>query len=397
MNPMPDTQSSAGSVGPGVAARRRLVPWILMLAGGLGSGIAAAADLRQFAFSWLLAFMFFLSLVLGALFMVLTHHLFDASWSVPIRRLLEHLACLSFPAMAVLFLPVGLLAPKIYPQGGVTMPAFWITALFCFSVWAILSRRLRHWSLEQDATGAAECTFKMRRCSAVGVVFFAVTLTLASVVWMEAASREWRSTIYGVWYFAASLWVTFPTVYLLAAFLKRGPLSAVLRDEQFYFLGTLSLAFTIFYAYIAYSQYFIIWNGNLPAETFWYAARQQGGWKGLGALLLIGHFFVPFLLLLRIDWKLKLRVMLPLCLWAWLMHFCDLQFQIIPVLHPDGPRGLGVDVACFLFFAGVLAETARRYFNAHPPYPQRDPRLAESLGIHLPPTTDIATAPQRAK
>ena len=141
----------------------------------------------------------------------------------------------------------------------------------------------------------------------------------------------------------------------------------------------------MFYAYIAFSQYFLIWNANIPEETFWYILREKGSWWSVGMLMIFGHFFLPFLMLLRIDTKMSFTVMLPLAGWAWLMHFCDLSFNIMPVLHPDGMVVHWLDLACLAFMGGVLAIYFLRSFRAHPPFPQKDPRMAECLGVHLPP------------
>src|SRR6266702_4643789 len=224
---------------------RNLPNW-LMGVGGLGVllGAAVPALRQQFAFSWLLAFMLFLSLCLGGLFLVLMHPLFDAGWSVPIRRLCEHLACL-LPVMGILFLPIAVLAPKMYPWMKLalaghpdhalraklplfTLPMFYLVAAFCFGVWWLLSRGLRHWSLKQDETGSAECSYKMRLYSYWGIFAFAITLSLAAIMWVKALYHEWFSTMYGVYYFAGSVWMTLATVYLATALLKRqGPLREV--------------------------------------------------------------------------------------------------------------------------------------------------------------------------
>lgn len=370
-----------------------------MAVGGLGAVIGAVTNHLQFGYSWLLAYMFFLSLCAGGLFLVLVHHLFDASWSVPIRRLCEHLACLA-PVMAVLFIPIAVLAPKMYRWMSsdphldhalhsklplFTKPMFYIVAVFCFVVWTVLSHRLRGLSLEQDKTGAAECTEKMRLWSYVGIFLFAITLTLAVIMWMKALSHEWFSTMYGVYYFAGSVWLTLATVYLMTAVLKRaGPLKEVMQEKQFYFIGTLFFAFTVFYAYVTFSQYFIIWNANMPEETFWYKLREKGTWWDLGIVIIFGHFFLPFLSMLRIDAKLNLSVMIPLCVWAWIMHFCDMSFNIMPVFHPNGFVLHWVDVSCWAFMAGLLSHLFIKAYRQHPPFPQRDPRIAEALGIHVP-------------
>jgi hypothetical protein len=387
-------------------SRWRQVPNLLIGAGAVVAIAGWATNARQFGYSWLFAYMFFLSFCLGAMFLVLVHHLFDASWSVPIRRYVEHLACLA-PVMAVLFIPIAVLAPRIYDwmqrlQTGdidhslqakhplFTIPAFYITAAGCFIIWTVLSNRLRHWSLRQDQSGSAECTYRMRFHSFWGIWAFALSLTLAAIMWMKSLQHEWFSTMYGVWYFAAGVWVTLPTVYVIAIILKRqGPLRDVLQEKQIYFIGSLMLAFTVFWAYISFAQYFIIWNANMPEETFWYVLREKGSWWDVSMVIIFFHFFFPFLMLLRIDWKLKLPIMLPLCAWCWLMHFFDMSFNILPAGRPEGYglQWLWLDLGCLAFIGGVLTKAFLRSLNAHPVFPQKDPRLAEGLDIYLPPTT----------
>src|SRR2546428_4963807 len=119
----------------------------------------------------------------------------------------------------------------------------------------------------------------MRFYAAIGILLFALTLTMGAVMWMKGLEHEWFSTMYGVYYFAGSVWMTLATVYLATALLKRqGPLQEVVHQVQFYFIGSLLLAFTVFYAYIHFAQYFIIWNANMPEETFWYVIREKGSW-----------------------------------------------------------------------------------------------------------------------
>jgi len=399
----------------------RNVPAILIAVGAIGAigGLAIGGNFKQqFAFSWLLAFMFYLSLALGGWFLVMMHHLFDASWSAPIRRVVEAMACLLGPSLLILFLPIAFLAPTIYPwlQSGeqvhpnhalsakyplFTTPGYYIVAAILFAVWWLFSNRLRYWSLEQDKTGSFLCTGKMRVYSCLGIVCFALSLTLAAIMWMKGLTDEWYSTMYGVCYFAASVWTTLPTVYVIVLILQRtGALEGVVTEKTYYFIGSLFFAFTVFWAYVNFAQYFIIWNANMPEETFWYNLREKGSWDYVGKYVIIfGHFFIPFLMLLRIDWKLKLIPMLPLAAWAWFMHFVDIEFQIMPALHKDGilTSGLLVDIACVLLFGGVLAKVFISSFNRYPAYPQKDPRMAEALEIYVPPHSDISTAPSRAK
>ncbi len=368
-------------------------------------------DLRQFAFHWLLTFMFFLSFGLGAMFLVLAHHLFDAGWSVAIRRFCEHMTVLLFPTMALLFIPVALLAPKLYlwmnenpaldhslkakvvPVAIFTKPHFYIISAGCFLVWWWLSRGLRRWSLCQDQTGEAICTYRMRFYSGIGVVLYALTLTVAGILWMMALQHQWFSTMYGVYYFAGSVWLTLATAYVITVALDRqGVLSEVLHEHQYYFIGSLLLAFTVFYAYITFAQYFIIWNGNMPEETFWYVLRERGTWWYIGLIIIFGHFFVPFLGLLRIDVKNNFGYMAGMCVWAWLMHWVDMSFNIMPVLRPEGfPwQTIWLSIGCFAFMGGILSLVFLREFAKHPPFPIKDPRLIEAMGLYHPVPTQIS-------
>jgi hypothetical protein len=350
--------------------------------------------------------MCFLSLSLGGLFLVLMHHLFDANWSVSVRRVAEHLAFLAVP-LAVLFIPLALLSPHIYPwmnpaearhalgskAAYLNAPFFYTRAAVYFAVWIFLSWRLRYWSLRQDETGAADCTHRMRRMSAAGVFLFAITLTLAAIDWMKSLQPHWFSTMYGVYYFAGSAWVTVAVVYLMAIRLKRsGPLRELIQPRRLHDMGVLLFAFTVFSAYIHFSQYLIIWNANLPEETFWYTMREEGIWWSIGMVLVFGHFLLPFLLLLRIDAKLKLRLMVPVCSWVCLMHFLDISYNVLPPLHLEGFPWRWTDAACLAFMGGVLGFMFLRDLARHPVYPIKDPRLQEALTIHEVPPPAIAEA-----
>lgn len=378
-------------------SRARYLPMLLCILGSMGASLGLALNPRQFAFAWLIAFLFFLTVALGALFLIMMHHLFDAAWSVPLRRALEHLAAASMPWLILLFLPVALLARQIYPwlrPGAaadplvqarwplLTIPGFWLVSALCLVSWWVLASRLRHRSLAQDQDDSEHCTLRLRRLSAAGLMLFAFTLTLASVLWMMSLQPDWSSTMFGVGFFAGAAWVGTAAAYLLAILLRdSGILANVLHDRVFYFLGTLLLAFTIFHAYIHFSQYLVVWSANLPEETSWYLAREKGSWRSVGLVMVWGHFLLPFLALLRIDLKLKTAWMLPLCGWVFLMHYLDLAFHILPALQPDGLvlGWLWIDLSCLALIGGLLARAFMRAFQAHAPYPIRDPRLAEAL------------------
>jgi hypothetical protein len=400
----------ANSHAPLDLSKWRNVPATLMGVGLLLAliGFFAGHDHREFGYAWLLAFMFFLSLCLGALFLVIAHHLFDAGWSVPIRRFCEHIASLLFPWMALLFIPIALLAKTLYPWMNIspatdhalaaklplfTVPSFYIVSIVLFLVWWVLSSRLRYWSLQQDKTGAALPTYRMRFYSAIGIFLFALSLTMGTVIWMKGLQYQWFSTMYGVYYFAGSVWMTLGTAYVITMILDRlGVISEALHEHQYYFLGSLLFAFTVFYAYIHLSQYFIIWNGNMPEETFWYVVREKGTWWYVGLVIIFGHFFIPFLALLRIDVKNMFKYMVPICVWTWLMHWIDLSFNIMPVPYPNGfPFAwVWLNLGCWAFMAGFLAWRFLKEYAKYPPYPIKDPRLIEAMGFYHPVPTQIS-------
>jgi hypothetical protein len=400
----------ANSHAPLDLSKWRNVPAILMGVGLVLAliGFFAGHDHREFGYAWLLSFMFFLSLCLGALFLVIAHHLFDAGWSVPIRRFCEHIASLLFPWMALLFLPIWFLKRTLYrwmnenpladhalaaKQPLFTVPMFTVVAVVVFLIWWILSNRLRYWSLQQDKTGAALPTYRMRFYSAIGIFLFAITLTLGAIMWVMGLQYQWFSTMYGVYYFAGSVWMTLGTAYVITMILDRlGVISEALHEHQYYFLGSLLFAFTVFYAYIHLAQYFIIWNGNMPEETFWYVVREKGTWWYVGLVIIFGHFFIPFLVLLRIDIKNMFKYMVPICLWTWLMHWIDLSFNIMPVQYPNGfPLAwVWLNLGCWAFMAGFLAWRFLKEYAKYPPYPIKDPRLIEAMGFYHPVPTQIS-------
>jgi hypothetical protein len=392
-------------------SRWRRAPAGLMVVGAVLSVIGAALSPAEFGCSWLLAFMFFLSLALGALFLVMVHHLSDAGWSVATRRVCEHLASLLFPWLAILFLPVAFFAKHIYSWMTVgdphtntslnarlpvfTLPGFLVVSATFFGLWWLLSSRLRYWSLQQDETGEARCTHRMRFHSGWGMVAFALTLTFSGVLWMQAVQYQWFSAIYGVYFFASCAWAALAAVYLISVLLQRQRiLDRVLHGNQFYFLGLLFFAFTIFQAYIEFAQYFVIWNANTPGETFWYLIREKGSWWWVSLLLIFGHFLLPFFVLLPVKAKSDFKIMLPVCAWALAMNFLDLAFNILPAQHHDGYpfKWIWLQLGCLAFMGGLLGWAFLKNFNRHAPFPQKDPRLHEAMDIHYPAADDISGA-----
>lgn len=401
MNPQPPYKNSL----PRDLSPWKWSAWGAMVIGGYGLAKGANADLWHLQFAWLSGFIFLASITLGTLFLLLIHHVFDNAWSSPLRRLLEQIAGMGVAALCFIFPPLLLFAPSLYPwlwdvNSSIKHP-YWLfvgVSLACLGFLTLIASRLFHWSLRQDKSGMARCTHALRRWSILGLFVLAATLTVASLLWVKAITPGWSSAIYPLWLFAASVWGACAVIYLLAWGLRGAGVLPVVGNVQFHRLGTLLFAFTLFHAYIAYSQYLVIWHANIPAETGWYRLREIGSWKTISLVLILGHFALPFLLLLGTRWKLKPAVMVPLCLWVCVMHYGDIQFQIMPAAHPAGfPfNRLWIDASCLSLITGVAGWLFLRSFTKHPAYCLRDPRMAEAMGSHIPPTTLIATAPEQA-
>ena len=226
-----------------------------------GHGHAPAADptfVEQFLYSYLTAYMFCLSIVLGALFLVILHHLFDASWSVPIRRVNEQLACLA-PVMGLLAIPMLVLGKDIYPWMSIdpatdhaldvkkilfNKPTFIVLLVVIFALWSFMALRFRKWSVAQDKDGAAIWTRKARIQAAWGIYVFAFSLTLAVFLLMKSLMHQFFSTMYGVYYFAGSVWTTLATVYGIIRWLSTRELKRVIFPNTIHYIGTLFFAFT---------------------------------------------------------------------------------------------------------------------------------------------------------
>ncbi|MEE2715029.1 MAG: hypothetical protein VYD34_03380 [Verrucomicrobiota bacterium] len=412
-------------------ANWRSIPQLAVVIGLVLCIYGLVQDKQQFAFSYLTAFMFFLSLGLGSLFLVLVHHLFDAGWSSPIRRDCEHLACLLFPWLALAFIPIGFLAPEyIYPwmrledphadhalhvkMALFNKPVWYAASGILFLLWGWLTHRLRYWSLQQDKSGTPDfegkllfpehlmvgfyrkfqglpyekdqqqvvCTRMMRIHSAYGILLFAFTLTLGAILWMKSIQHQFFSTMYGVYYFAGSLWMSISVAWIIGRILKAKNIIPQLNTLQFYNLGTMLLAFTVFYAYIHFSQYFLIWNAAVPEETFWYVLREKGSWAYVSWALIIGHFLIPFLALLRIDVKLTNRVMVPIFVWVLLMHYMDMYFNVMPEIHETGPSPALADLGSLLLLGGAMIWVFMRNLFSHPVILMKDPRMGEALERH---------------
>jgi hypothetical protein len=365
--------------------------------GVLGCAILGAGNPRQFFFSWLVAFLFFLSLAVGALFFVLIQYATQGGWGIVVRRIGET-SFATIPVMAALFVPVLLGLPHLYEwthadavardallqwkSPYLNVPFFLVRAAVYFVCWSFIALMYYRGSRGQDATGDPAVSARLRRFAGPAIIVLALTSSFASVDWIMSLTPHWYSTIFGVYFFAGAFVGFIALLSVMAVAMRQaGLLDTVVTAEHLHDLGKLLFAFTAFWAYIAFSQFFLIWYANLPEETVWYEARLKGSWTAVSLLLMAGHFGAPFFYLMgravkRRGWTLAVGGV-----WLLAMHFVDLYWQVMPTLHPEGLSPSLLDVAAFLAVGGCYVATAGWLLRRQALVPLRDPRLAESLAF----------------
>jgi hypothetical protein len=270
--------------------------------------------------SYLATYTFFLGIGVGSLGFLMLHHLVGGAWGFAIRRPLEA-ATMTLPLMALLFLPIILGMGSLYEWAGadevshhetlklkagyLNVPFFLIRAALYLGLWNGLAFLIRKGSIEQDQTESPKPTRRNQRISAPGLVGVFITVTFAAIDWMMSIEPEWYSSIYGVMVMIGWALSALAVAVIAASKLSNvRPLSGLVNPEAFNELGNLLLAFTMLWAYMGFSQFLLIWSGNLTEEIPWYLRRSYGGWRIICGLLMIGHFFVPFFCLLIRENKL---------------------------------------------------------------------------------------------
>jgi len=361
--------------------------------------LASGDDGKQFHHSWLVAVVFFLGLGLGCLFFVLIHHAAKASWGVVVRRLAENLACV-VPLLALLFLPL-LGGDAMYDlfhwthedavahdrliqekEPWLNVGGFRLRAVVYFGVWTLLALFFRSASRRQDDSGDERLSRVRARLSPVGVALFAVTITFAAFDWLMSLDPHWYSTMFGVYFFAGTIVSAFAGLTVLTLALEAtGHFRGVVTGEHFHDLGKLLFAFTVFWAYIAFSQFFLIWYANIPEETAWFLNRLEASWRPATMLLAVGHFAIPFFFLMPRTIKRNRALLLLGALWMLAMHLLDIHWLVMPTMHPEGVSLTLLDVTSLLGVGGLFVATVGWLLQRGALLPVRDPRLVESLAF----------------
>jgi len=344
---------------------------------------------------------------LGGLFWVMVFRVTNSRWSATVRRLFEHLAmmlrvCVALIAVAlVIELAAGgvmLSWLSIDPETnyllehkrGYLNPVFLVVRFGIIAgLWLLLATRLWRLSTEQDRTGDRMLTLRARGMSSWGMLVFALTTTFFAFDFLMSPDYRFFSTIWGVYYFASVAFSSLAVVLLTICILQAGGrLTGTITEEHVHDLGKLMFGFTVFWAYIAFSQYMLIWYGNIPEETAWFVHRKTGGWENAGALLAIGHFVIPFLLLLLRGVKRNVIGASLVGVWLLLMLLLDMIYILRPMVYlpgPDGqPTGPGaagwwLDIAAIIGVLSIWGGLYVRRLATTSLVPLKDPRLPDAL------------------
>lgn len=361
---------------------------IAAIAGGAGWVVGLIVDPHAAWTAYLVAVFSVLTVSLGALALVLTAHLTDATWFVVIRRIAESVAGAT-PVLVILLVPLAFGLHSLYPWlaperldpharelvvrklAYLNLPFFLIRAIVYVASWLAIVFLVRRWSARQDR---GEQPAPLAGSAAAGAIVLGFTVTFASFDWLMSLRPDWASTIYGVRVFSGAF---VGSLALMAVVMHVGRLP--LGSANAHALASLLLAFVIFWGYIAFAQLLIIWIGNLPREISWYVARAHGWWLAVGIVLLLGHFAVPFLFLLFRAIKRNPRALAWLGCWLLAMHYLDVCWLVVPETGGGSFPELWIYLAALLLVSGAAAAMSAWWLRGLAAIPTRDPDLGDSL------------------
>ena len=352
----------------------------------------------QFFRSYLFAFIFWLGVSLGSVAILMLHHLVGGGWGHPIRRLLES-GSRTIGVVAALALPLLLGLRHLYAWADpaqvqvsevlrhkafyLNVPFFLARTVVFFAAWILLAHVLGKWSLEQDRTGASNLSARLQSLSGPGIVVYVLTVTFASIDWVMSLEPAWSSTVYGMIFVVTQLLSAMSLAIIACLVLGRSkPISDWLTPTALNDLGNFLLTFTMLWAYLSFSQFLIMWSGNLPEEIIWYKARATGSWAWIAVLLIVFHFAVPFLLLLSRFVKRRIRMLAWVAVMLVLMSLVDLFWLMTPAYNRSGPSFQWMDWLAVVGVGGIWLWRFFGQLKRHPLVPLNDPRLAEGAGHH---------------
>ncbi len=382
-----------------------------LMVGAVGlvlSGLGFAVDREQFFRAYLIGYLFLLGVPLGSMALMMVHHLSGGAWGLVIRRIFEA-SSRTLPLLALFFVPLAFGLHSLYPwtnealvshdhvlQGKsvyLNIPFFLVRAAIYFACWIGLATLLSKWSLAQD-NGDRDASRKMQLLSGGGLVLYGLTITFAAVDWVMSLDPHWFSTMMGFLFMGGQGLIALAFVVIVATSLaRRAPMDHVFKPVHFHDLGKLMLAFVMLWAYLNFSQFLIIYSGNLAEEVPYYMWRLSGGWQYVALLLVALHFALPFSMLLSRDLKRNSNRLIAVAVLVIAMRLIDYIFFVSPEFSTGGANlhaGHGEEVATRAFahwldlavpvgLGGIWVAFFLRQLASRPLLPLQDPDLAKAL------------------
>lgn len=361
--------------------------------GIVGLVLGFSFDPTQTFVGYLAAFMYVVTISLGALTLLMICNAMTAKWPVVVRRLLEALS-LALPFYAVLFVPIVIGFDRLYSWADPTQivdPAvrelvqhklpylnepFWLArAVIYFASWTVAAGLLWRWSIRNDRGPNPLLSSHMRALSSAMLPVVALTLTFAGIDWVMSLSPTWISTMYGIYVWSGGFVAAISLVTLMAYGCERAGLLPWMSPSHYHALGRLMLAFTIFWTYSGFFQYMIIWIGDLPLDVTFYVVRTKGNWQPVSVLLALGQFVLPFFALL--PWRIKRdgRKLSVIAAWLVAVHYIDVHWLVAPTARATGWVYRWVDLPALLFVGGVATLVVAGLLRGRAIVPVYDPLL----------------------
>ncbi len=381
---------------PSISVANQLGTWqrnflLVGIGGALASIVGLLLDREQFLRSYLIAFVFWLGMALGCLGILMLHYTVGGKWGLPLRRLCEA-GARTIPLTAVFVIPILLSIPAIYPwakpeaaqdlnlrakSGYLNVTGVVVRAVLYFAVWSAYAIRLSAISRQQDER--EDATDKARAISAPGLVVFTFMSTFAFIDWIMSLEPHWYSTIYGAMFLIGQVLGAFAlTIGLVVWIARSGVYGGFITRQHLHDLGNLMFAFMVLWAYLAFSQFLIIWSGNLPDEIPWYLRRLHNGWGWVALVLVAFHFAAPFALLLLRRVKRHAEPLLRVCALMFVARVVAHYWTIAPSFDGNRVHIHWLDVATFVGAGGLWFAAFFAQLKSRPLLPLRDPQLVEA-------------------
>lgn len=368
---------------------------ILGVIGVVALAVGAFTSREQFFRSYLWAYIFFVGIAAGSLAWLMCQHQSGGAWGVVIRRPAEA-AARTLPLLALLFIPIALGIHSLYSWSNpdvvkadtilqhktvyLNTGFFILRAVAIFGGWIFLSWYLNRWSVNEDRTGAEPANTKMRHISGPGLVFWGFSVTFLAIDWAMSLNPHWFSTMFGLLFIAGQGLSALSFLILMLVFLSNfRPMSEILTARHLHDVGKLLLANVMVWAYFSFSQFLIIWAGNLPDEIPWYLARLKGGWEYMAFLLVIGHFALPFALLLSRDLKRNFKTLAGIAIFILVMRVVDVYWQVMPDASHGAFTVSWLDFAALIGLGGIWSAFFLMQLEKRPLMPVNEPQLVETL------------------